>query len=232
MTIRTLHRWPRTPRSAIALQRRLAAAVRFEPLPDAARYIAGADAAFTPDERFVVAGVVLWDAATGAVLEQRVARAPVRFPYVPGLLSFREIPALLAAFRKLRQKPDVVLCDGQGVAHPRRCGLAAHLGLWLDLPTVGCAKSRLCGEHADPAVRRGSRVDLLLDGDIVGAVVRTRDRVRPLYISPGHRCDTASAVRLTLACCTRFRLPEPARLAHQLVTRARAYPGRTLQSTR
>lgn len=230
MTIRTLHRWRRTPRGAIALQRRLAADVRLEPLAERVRFIAGADVAFTPDERFVVAGVVLWDSESGEVVERHVARAPVRFPYVPGLLSFREIPALLAAFRKLRHTPDVVFCDGQGVAHPRRCGLASHLGLWLDLPTIGCAKSRLCGRHAEPAAFRGATADLLLDGDVVGAVLRTRDGVRPLYISPGHRCDLGGSVRVTLACCTRFRLPEPARLAHQLVTRARRNAFGSLQS--
>jgi deoxyribonuclease V len=230
MTIRTLHRWPRTPRAAITLQRRLAAEVRQTPLTGRVRYVAGADVAFTPDGRFVIAGVVVWDGHTRDAVEQHVARAPTRFPYVPGLLSFREIPALLGAFRKLEQTPDVVLCDGQGIAHPRRCGLASHLGLWLDLPTVGCAKSRLCGDHAEPAARRGGRADLLLDGAVVGAVLRTRDDVRPLYVSPGHRCDLASAVRLTLACCTRFRLPEPARLAHQLVTRARLRPSGPIQS--
>jgi len=222
MNIATLHRWPITPAAAIALQKRLAPLVCLRPVSSSVRLFGGADVAFSTDGSQVVAGVVVWDAEVGAVVEQRVARAPCRFPYVPGLLSFRELPGLLAALRKLRSTPQVMLCDAQGLAHPRRFGLACHLGLWLRIPTVGCAKSRLCGEHGDPASTRGSQTTLWHDRQRVGSVLRTRAGVKPLFVSPGHLCDHDSAVRLTLAAATRYRLPEPTRLAHQLVTRARS----------
>lgn len=262
MKIATLHRWPRDPRAAIALQRRLAARVRLEPIPCGVRIVAGADVAFSRDGADVIAGVVVCElsedvrfgartlhqtagagpgrhtscgtgfqpvisAGTGpgryiGVVERRTARVACRFPYVPGLLSFRELPGVLAAFRKLTVVPEAVLCDGQGLAHPRRFGLACHLGLWLGLPTVGCAKSRLCGTFDEPERSRGGWTPLLLDDEQVGVVLRTRDGVKPLFVSPGHLCDQASAVRLTLAATTRYRLPEPTRLAHQLVSAARS----------
>ncbi len=224
MKINPLHTWPRTPKATVELQQKLAARVRLCPLAPDARVVAGADVAFSPDGSQVIAGVVVWDLATRTVIEQRLARLACRFPYIPGLLSFRELPAVLAAFRKLRAEPQVVLCDGQGLAHPRRVGLACHLGLWLERPTVGCAKSRLCGTYAEPPVEKGGFSPLLLDGEQVGVVVRTRTAVKPLFVSPGHLCDHESAVCLTLAATTRFRLPEPTRLAHQLVTHARTAP--------
>lgn len=224
MKIKPLHTWPRTPKAAIELQQRLAAQVRLCPVPTDLRIVAGADVAFSLDGSQVIAGVVVWDLATRTVIEQRLARLACRFPYIPGLLSFRELPVVLAAFRKLKTTPQVVLCDGQGLAHPRRVGLACHLGLWLERPTVGCAKSRLCGTYAEPPVEKGGFSPLLLDGGQVGVVLRTRAAVKPLFVSPGHLCDHESAVRLTLATTTRFRLPEPTRLAHQLVTHARTAP--------
>jgi deoxyribonuclease V len=142
-------------------------------------------------------------------------------PYIPGLLSFRELPCILAAFRKLRVRPDAVLCDGHGLAHPRRLGIACLLGLWLAVPTVGCAKSRLLGTYDEPALERGSLSPLWDHGEQVGVVLRTRTRVKPVFVSPGHLCDHASAVRLTLAAATQYRLPEPARLAHQCVSALR-----------
>jgi deoxyribonuclease V len=222
MKIPHLHRWPTIPRAAIKLQRELAPRVRLVPAPQRVHLFAGTDVAFSPDGAQVIAGVVVWDARTQVVVEQRVARAPCRLPYIPGLLSFRELPGLLAALRKLSAEPQVVLCDGQGLAHPRRFGLACHLGLWLQRPTVGCAKSRLCGEHREPAITKGNHTILQHDGACVGTVLRTRDRIKPLFVSAGHLCDHASAIRLTLAATTRYRLPEPTRLAHQLVTRARS----------
>jgi deoxyribonuclease V len=164
---------------------------------------------------------VVWDADSAGVVDTRVAHAPCRFPYVPGLLSFRELPAVLRALRMLRTVPDVVLCDAQGRAHPRRLGLASHLGLWLPMPTVGCAKSRLCGEHEEPEAARGAHTPLLDRGELVGVVLRTRVGVKPAYISVGNSIDLPSAVRVVLSATTRYRLPEPARLAHQLVTRER-----------
>lgn len=216
-----LHAWPRDSKAAVALQRELADRIQLIPAPRRPRIFAGCDAAFSRDEKHVIAGVVVFECATTQVIEQVVATAPIRFPYVPGLLSFRELPALLKAFRKLRTTPDVVLADAQGIAHPRRFGLAAHLGLWLGIPTVGCAKSRLCGESREPAASRGSATKLLHKGEQIGWTLRTRDRVNPLFVSPGNLVDMNDAKRLTLMATTRYRLPEPTRLAHQLVTKAR-----------
>jgi deoxyribonuclease V len=142
---------------------------------------------------------------------------PLKFPYVPGLLSFREIPALLKAFAKLKRRPDLVFVDGQGLAHPRRLGIASHLGLWLDLPTIGCAKSRLCGEYREPGKKRGNFSPLLDRGEEIGAVLRSKDEVSPLFVSVGHRIGLASAIRLTLACHEGRRIPAPTRQADRLV---------------
>ncbi len=197
------------------MQRRLAARVRVTPLRGAPRLVAGLDAAFTSER--CIAAAVLWDLRARRVVEQRVAVRPLHFPYVPGLLSFREAPALLAALRKLRGEPEVLLCDGHGLAHPRRFGIACHIGVLTGLPTVGCAKSRLVGEHADPAQRRGARAPLEDRGEVIGAVLRTRPGSRPLFVSVGHRVDLPSALRLVLACAREHRLAEPVHLADRLV---------------
>lgn len=219
--MKRLHGWPRTPRAAIALQRRLAARVRLTPIMEAPRWIGAADCAFSGDKQTIFAVALIWDAETHAVVERTRVRRPLVFPYIPGLLSFREVPAILAALARLKRRPEVVLCDGQGYAHPRRLGLACHLGLWLDLPTVGCAKSRLCGEFRAPGVKRGQWQPLIHSDEIVGRVLRTRGGVSPMFISPGHRCDVESATRIALSAVTRYRMPEPTRLADQLVSAAR-----------
>ncbi|MCP5517548.1 MAG: endonuclease V [Verrucomicrobiales bacterium] len=216
------HAWTLSPVQAVAVQRQLALGVRFEALSAGARWIAGLDAAFTPDRRQCVGAVVLWDREQGVAVESHVARRPLRFPYVPGLLSFREAPALLAAVRRLKQTPDVLLADGHGLAHPRRFGIACHLGVLCDLPSIGCAKSRLIGAHDEPGLRRGDRSFLYDQGETIGTVLRTREGTRPLFISVGHRADLEGAVALVLACGAGFRLPEPTRLADRLVARARA----------
>ncbi len=218
---RSPHRWQVTPTRAIQIQRELADRVVHAPLPKDARWIAGADMAFAPDGRRCLAGVVVWDRRRQEVVEERLAVRVARFPYVPGLLSFREAPAVLAALRKVRRVPDVLMLDGQGLAHPRRMGLACHVGILAGTPTVGCAKSRLCGRFVEPGLARGSRSDLLDGDEVIGAVVRTRSDVRCVYVSVGHRATLDGAVSLVLDCCTRYRLPEPTRLAHQLVTRQR-----------
>ncbi len=216
-----LHSWRLSPRHAIAVQHRLAARVRIEPFRGEPRLIAGLDAAFSADHAFCLGAVVLWDMTERRVVEEHEARRPLRFPYVPGLLSFREAPALLAALRRLRTTPDLLMCDGQGLAHPRRFGIACHLGVLCDLPAIGCAKSRLVGEHAEPARARGASVPLLHNLEIVGSVLRTRSGIRPLYVSVGHRIDLPSAQEIVLACALRFRLPEPTRLADQLAARSK-----------
>jgi deoxyribonuclease V len=229
---RVPHSWSLGPRRAIAVQRRLAARVRVEPPARPMRRVAGVDCAFSPDGRWCLAVAVLWDLETRATLEERGAARPLRFPYVPGLLSFREAPAILAALRALRGAPDALMVDGQGLAHPRRFGIACHVGVLCDLPTVGVAKSRLVGEHRAPGARRGSRARLVDAGEVVGAVLRTRDGVRPLYVSVGHRCDLPSAVALVLACGEGFRLPEPTRRADRCVAAAKRRLGRGAPASR
>jgi deoxyribonuclease V len=150
------------------------------------------------------------------VVERVTAERPIEFPYVPGLLAFREIPSILDAFARLSTRPDLLLVDGHGYAHPRRFGIACHLGVELDLPSIGCGKSLFVGEHAEPGRRRGSRTPLRREGETIGSVVRTRDGVRPIYVSVGHRIGLAAAVRIVLACCARYRLPEPIRFADML----------------
>lgn len=216
------HGWNLTPRAAIALQRELAARVEVAPFAAPIRTVAGLDAAFTRDGERCIGGVVLWDVAARAVVEAHVATRELRFPYVPGLLSFREAPVLLAALAKLRVIPDALMCDGHGFAHPRRFGIACHVGILTGIPTVGCAKSRLVGTHRDPGRRRGARTRLRDRGEVIGSVLRTRDDTRPVYVSVGHRIDQASAEHLVLRCAIGYRLPEPTRLADRLVARCKA----------
>ena len=213
------HRWNISPKRAAALQRKLADRVRVAPLRGAVRTVAGTDCAFLDNGERVLAAAILMDARSMDTLATAEAIMPCRFPYVPGLLSFREAPAVIAAIGKLPRLPDLLLCDGQGIAHPRRLGLASHVGLWVNVPTVGVAKSRLVGEHRQPGANRGCRTQLRYQGAVVGAVVRTRTNVKPLYVSVGHRLTLDDAVRWTLRCCRGVRLPEPNRAAHRYVTR-------------
>ena len=219
MRVRELHPWELDPAEARRIQERLRRRILLRPLDwKRLRFIAGCDAAIAGEE--ILAAVVLLESGSLRVEEVAEGTAPLRFPYVPGLLSFREIPALLAAFRALRRRPDAVLCDGQGLAHPRRCGLASHLGLILDLPSVGVAKSRLVGEAREPGTRRGCSTRIVDRGEVVGRLLRTRDGVRPVHISVGHRVTLDDAVRLVLRTGAGFRLPEPTRLADRRVARS------------
>ena len=215
------HNWSVTPKQAIAIQKQLAPLVRQVKLHQPVRYIAGVDAAFSPDKRHCLAGVVLWDREDQVIVEQQLGVRPLIFPYIPGLLTFREAPAIIAALRNLQRRPDVLLCDGQGIAHPRRLGIASHLGLLVDLPAIGCAKSRLIGSYQEPGQEKGARVPLLIGQEQVGSVVRTRERVKPVFVSIGHKIDLPAAEQIVLACATRYRLPEPTRLADQLVAAAK-----------
>jgi deoxyribonuclease V len=215
------HPWDLTPIEARALQKELAKAVdTSSPLPPW-KTLAAADVSFDRGSEVLFAAVVVVLAETCEVVEKVGLASPARFPYIPGLLSFREIPALLEVFDKLRTRPDVVLCDGQGIAHPLRLGIASHLGLRLDLPTVGCAKSRLCGKYVEPGPNRGDRSPLVHRGQTIGAVLRTRPKVAPLFVSPGHRCDLESAVDLVMATSGKLRLPIPSRMAHEYVNEVR-----------
>lgn len=219
-----VHRWSMSPSRAVRLQERLAGGVITAPLPASLRLVAGLDLAFSVDGGRCVAGAVVCELATLEVVETSVAWRPVRFPYVPGLLSFREAPAVLAAIRRLRLEPDVFIFDAQGLAHPRRFGLASHAGLLMDRPSIGCAKSRLCGAHDEPAPAAGSWTPLMHNGQRVGAALRTRPNVKPVYVSIGHRATLETAISLVLRCVTSYRLPAPTRLAHLLVSRERMIP--------
>lgn len=182
------------------------------------RTVAGIDVGFEKQGTVTRAAVVVLDFPGLTLREQAIARLPTRFPYVPGFLSFREAPAVLAAMKKLHTRPDLILCDGQGLAHPRRFGLACHLGLLLDIPSIGVAKSRLTGTHGDVPEQKGGWAALEDKGEIVGAVLRTRTGVKPLYVSIGHRISLATAIDLVLRCTTRYRLPETTRHAHRLAS--------------
>ncbi|MFQ5896834.1 MAG: endonuclease V [Candidatus Methylomirabilia bacterium] len=220
MRPRFLRRWPRTVADARALQERLRSRVQLTGGPRRVRLIAGADLAYRGDGRQAWAAVVLVEFPEGRLVESATATGPPPFPYVPGYLSFREGPLLLVAFRRLQRRPDLCLFDGQGLAHPRRFGLACHLGVVLGLPSVGCAKSLLVGECREPGPKRGDWSRLTLDGNPVGAALRTREGVKPIFVSPGHRTTIRQAVKWVLA-VSRFRVPEPIRLAEQLVNHLR-----------
>jgi deoxyribonuclease V len=211
----TLHSWDLSSREAVTLQRELAGRVEVrDRLAERVRLVAGVDVSSARFGTAVHAAVVVYDLDRSVLVATAAASMAAAFPYVPGLLSFRELPVVLEAFRGLAAIPDMVLVDGQGIAHPRRLGIASHLGLWLDLPSVGCAKSRLCGEHGEPGALRGAWARLTDGEEEIGRVVRTRDRVRPLFVSPGHRVGMVQAVQIVLACGRGYRLPEPTRLAH------------------
>jgi deoxyribonuclease V len=215
------HAWDLSPEEAQQVQQSLRGEVRVEPLGlDQVRRVAGIDAGFGEDR--VYAAAVLLDFPGLRVVEQAVAAAPLLFPYIPGLLSFREAPAMLAALAQLNQLPDVLMVDGHGLAHPRRFGIACHLGVLLDLPAIGCAKSILVGRAGPLDEAVGSTAGLAAGGELLGQAIRTRQNVKPVYISVGHRVDLPSAVRIALACARGYRLPEPTRLAHNLVTQHRS----------
>lgn len=214
--------WDGSVAGARALQRRLAAQVRLKDEFGALKLLAGLDVGFEAQGAITRAAAVLVDAETLEPIAETLVRSPTRMPYVPGLLSFRELPALLDALAQLPRMPDLVFVDGQGIAHPRRLGIAAHLGVVADLPAIGVGKSILTGTHGPLGPQRGDRVDLIdpIDGNaVIGCVLRSKDRVRPLIVSPGHRVSLETAPRLVLACTTRYRLPEPTRLADRLASR-------------
>ena len=208
-----LHPWDVTPSEARDIQNRLRSSVSTHGKCQDVQYVAGVDISIRGDRAIAAVPVLSFD--TLEIVDLAIARQRVPFPYVPGLLSFRECPSILAAYKKLSIEPDLLLVDGQGYAHPRRCGLACHLGLLLDLPTVGCAKTRFIGSHEEPADEAGYYADLYDGDELIGAVLRTRDRVKPLYISVGHKIALPRALDLVLQCCAGYRLPEPTRLAHQ-----------------
>ena len=223
MRIRNLHAWDVTPREAVAIQQEIRGLLTFgdDDLPRKIRTVAGADISYAKGSDLFFAVVLVMTFPDMDVVEEASFCARVTFPYIPGLLSFREGPPLLEAFAKIKNVPDVVIFDGQGISHPRGAGLASHLGLFLDVPAIGCAKTRLVGIHDDVGPQAGSVADLRLGEETVGAVVRTKTNVRPVYISPGHKIGLGKAVSVVLSCCRGYRLPEPVRKAHLAVNRLR-----------
>lgn len=197
--------------------------IRENQLPNPIKYIAGADVAYDEEAQTMIGAVVVLDAETLTVIEEQHAVVPITFPYIPGLFSFREIPALKAAYQKIALKPDLIICDGQGIAHPKGVGMASHLGIELDVPTIGCAKNRLTGKYDKTALKkpRGSRQSLLLDGTEVGAALRTQDGIKPLFVSIGHKIDLPTAIDWVLHACNKYRQPETTRRADGLVNRLR-----------
>ncbi len=221
MEYHALHSWDVTPEEARQLQNRLRAQVILTDRFGTINTVAGVDIGLKKDT--AIASVVVLSFPELQVVDSVVTASPVRFPYIPGLLSFREIPPLLTAFDQLKTIPDLIIVDGQGIAHPRRFGLASHLGLILDKPTIGCAKSRLCGRYNEPDSEQGAYTYLTDKEEVIGAVVRTRTNVRVVYVSIGHRISLDSARIWTLACCRGYRLPETTRYAHN------AASGKTLR---
>ena len=225
MKIKNLNRWDVDYSEAAIIQKSLAEALKFVPLKKDLRFIAGADVSSQKGDNRVYASVVVLSLPSLKVVESQSAYGVTQFPYVPGFLAFREIPVLCMAFEKLRNIPDAVICDGHGIAHPRGVGLASHLGLILDIPTVGCAKSRLIGDFVPVGERKMDWSNLEINGKTAGAVLRTRVGTKPVFVSPGHRIDLESSIRLIGMCLTRYRLPEPTRLAHQYVNLYRGKVG-------
>ncbi|MBN1333086.1 MAG: deoxyribonuclease V [Synergistales bacterium] len=211
--------------NAAELQKQLAEKVRLNDFYDQdIRIIAGTDVSYSRNGKYstAVAGIIIMKYGSWEVIEAVYAVKEISFPYIPGLLSFRELPVLLDAYDKMKTKPDIWLVDGAGIAHPRRLGLASHFGVTIDRPTIGVAKSRLTGHHMDLYLEKGSTVPLRDRAEVIGTVLRSRTNVRPLYISPGHLVSLEQASEIVLSCCTRYRLPEPIRAAHNFVTRLKA----------
>lgn len=208
------HRWDVSPQEAFKLQRELAGQVERQPRLGPVRRVAGVDVSVRDD--VARAAVVVLDFEGLAPMDYAVATRPVPFPYVPGLLAFREGPVVLDALERLDTTPDLLIFDGQGLAHQRRLGIASHVGLLVDMPAIGCAKSRLVGQHNEPGPEPGSYAPLLDRGEVIGAVLRTRRGVKPVFVSIGHRTDLATSIHYVLACCRGYRLPETTRWAHRV----------------
>ena len=206
--------WPGTIEEAARFREELARKIRISPLGKEIRNVAGVDVAYGGTT--AVAAAVLYDLTGPGVLEEKAAIAEVRFPYVPGYLFFREGPLVLAALEKLELRPDLIMVDGHGIAHPKKAGYASLLGALLDIPSIGCAKSRLVGEYEEPGMKKGTGSPLVFGGETVGAVVRTRQGVRPVFVSAGHLVSLDEAVEVVLRCSPKYRIPEPLREADAL----------------
>lgn len=218
MNIHYPHEWNLTPEAAIALQQQLRENIITTDQLGDVQYVAGVDVGFEQEGTITRAAVAVLRLEDLQLHDRAIARRPTHFPYIPGLLSFREVPAVLDALESLKMLPDLLLCDGQGTAHPRRFGIACHLGLLTNLPAIGVGKSLLVGKHAEPPQERGSWTPLLHKGETIGVVLRSRLNTKPLYISPGHRISLETAIAYVMRCTTKYRLPETTRQAHNLAS--------------
>ncbi|MBT2290035.1 deoxyribonuclease V [Paenibacillus albidus] len=216
------HSWILTETEAIILQQKLSLKVIKEDQFAEIRYIAGVDVAYSEQRDLLIAAVVILEASSLEIVESVVVEASVQFPYIPGLFSFRELPPLVKAFKQIKTSPQLVVCDGQGVAHPRRFGLASHLGVLFDIPAIGCGKTRLLGEYEEPHLTRGSISPLQDQGEIIGNVLRTQNNVKPIFVSTGHRISLDFACEWVLQLSPDYRLPETTRQSDQLVKKALA----------
>ncbi len=225
MIVRALHPWNVNYREAVRIQGELRRYISLTKSARKVRSVAGADVSYSREGGKGIAAMVVLSYPELDLMDEAFAVGKVSFPYIPGLLSFREAPLLIEAFQRLQHLPDVVLYDGQGIAHPRSLGLASHMGLLLDLPSVGCAKKKLVGDFEDVGLQPGSTTPLKMNGKIIGAVIRTRRGVKPVFVSPGHRIDLQSSIRLVLKTCRGFRIPEPLRRAHLMVKSIRSRGG-------
>ena len=219
MKISQRHAWALNVEEAIAIQEQLRGEViTSDQLEEPVQYVAGVDVGFEAGGTISRAAVAVLSFPSLQLQESALARRSTTFPYVPGFLSFREIPAVLDALEKINNIPDLILCDGQGIAHPRRFGIACHLGLIVDIPTIGVAKSLLIGKHEEVPEQRGNWQPLINRGELIGAVLRTRTGTKPLYVSSGHRVSLPTAIKYVLRCTPKYRLPETTRIADKLAS--------------
>ena len=221
MALNNTHSWNITPTEAIAIQKELRSKVELTSLEKEIHLIGGADISFNKYSEIIYAGIVVLKLPELVEVTRSIVVTRTSFPYIPGLLSFRETPALLEAWEKLDTRPDVMILDGQGIAHPRRLGIATHFGLLTGIPSIGCAKSLLTGKYDPPLNKKGTWSSLMDQNEQIGVILRTRENVKPVFVSPGHKIDFATSVELVMRCCTKYRLPETTRLAHRLVNELR-----------
>jgi len=216
---RNLHSWKVSPGEAIQLQNELKGKISLKKSFNKVKIVAGADVSYYQNK--MIAGVIVFEFPNLKVIERQFFISPINLPYIPGLLTFREGPSLLEALKKIKIEPDIILFDGQGIAHPRRMGIATHLGLFLDKPTIGCAKSRLSGKYTSVGEKKGDYVLLKEGEEVLGAVLRTRKKVKPIFISPGYKIDLSNSIEIVLKCTEKYRLPLPVREAHIFVNQIR-----------
>ncbi|MEA2021379.1 MAG: deoxyribonuclease V [Candidatus Caldatribacteriota bacterium] len=219
MKYRNLHSWKVSPGEAIQLQKELKKKISLKKSFNKVKIVAGADVSYYQNK--MIAGIVIFKFPQLEIIEKKSSLSSVNLPYIPGLLTFREGPSLLKALKKIKIEPDVILFDGQGIAHPRRMGIATHLGLFLDKPTIGCAKSRLSGKYTSVGEEKGDYTLLKEGEEVLGAVLRTRRKVKPIFVSPGHKIDLSNSIEIVLKCIVKYRLPLPVREAHIFVNQVR-----------